>query len=219
MNDSAEVRVTEAPVLILAAGASRRMGRAKALLPWGEGCLLDRALVQARCLGDETWVIGGRYYPLMRYRCRVQPRRWLFNPDWPEGMASSLRLGLQAMPASAAGAFVVLVDQPLVDEESLSRLRKAARAAPRMAAAADYQGRPGAPAYLPRAIWPAVMAVQGDRGAAAALRQSGARLLTMPGAVADVDTPADWRRYREQGGSANRLSDEAAGCGPADSVD
>lgn len=186
------------PVLVLAAGASRRMGRAKALLPWGEGCLLDRALVQARWLGPDVWVIGGRYYPLMRYRCRQQPRRWLFNPAWPEGMASSLRLGLQAMPPSVPGAFVILVDQPLMTREALLRLRAAARDAPGAAAAADYGGRPGAPAYLPRAIWPAVMAVQGDRGAATALRQAQARLLTMPGAATDLDTPADWHRYREQ---------------------
>ncbi len=185
------------PVLVLAAGASRRMGRAKTLLPWGEGCLLDRALAQARCLGADTWVIGGRYYPLMRYRCRQQPRRWLFNPEWPEGIASSLRLGLQAMPSSVAGAFVVLADQPLIDEEALSRLREAARNAPAIAAAADYGGRPGAPAYLPRAIWPAVMALRGDKGASAALHQARARLLIMPGASADVDTPADWRRYRD----------------------
>lgn len=193
-------RRPEAPVLVLAAGASRRMGRAKPLMRWGEGCLLDRALTQARSLGADTWVIGGRYYPLMRYRCRLQPRHWLFNPEWPEGMASSLRLGLQAMPTAVAGAFVVLVDQPLIDEEALSRLREAAAASPKIAAAADYGGRPGAPAYLPRAVWPAVMAVQGDRGAAVALRQTRTRLVNMPGALADVDTPEDWRRCQEWAG-------------------
>lgn len=201
MNSSDIIKPLSTPVLILAAGASRRMGRPKALLPWGAGSLLDRAIIQARCLGAEVWVIGGCYYPLMRYRCQQQPRRWLYNPAWDEGMASSLRLGLQSAPASVAGAFIVLVDQPLIAEDGLRQLREAAAAAPGMAVAADYGGRPGAPAYLPRSFWPAAMALRGDRGAARLLRQAQARRLTLPGAATDLDTLADWRRHRAQAGS------------------
>jgi hypothetical protein len=63
----------EFPVLLLAAGASRRMGRAKALLPLpGGGTLLERALAQARQLSPEVRVVAGARYPI-RFRCRRHP--------------------------------------------------------------------------------------------------------------------------------------------------
>lgn len=183
-------------MLVLAAGASRRMGRAKAALRWGGGCLLDHAIGQGRILGSRIWVVAGCRYPVLRYRCHSRPYRWLFNPDWPEGMASSLQAGLAALPSRAPGCFVVLVDQPLIGPEALAHLARAARAVPDQPVASDHGGRPGAPAYLPRRLWPQVNRLQGDTGAAPVLRAAGARTLVMPGSDQDLDTPAQWRQGR-----------------------
>ncbi|WP_404361905.1 NTP transferase domain-containing protein [Marinobacter sp.] len=195
------------PAIVLAAGASRRMGRAKALLPWAKGNLLDQAVGQAWCLGDEVWVVAGCRYPLIRYRCRRQPSGWLRNPEWEEGMASSLRRGLGALPAAAAGAFVVLVDQPLITLESLQPLADHARADPARAVAADYNGRPGAPAWLPRSLWPAISRITGDRGAASVLAAAAAHRVRVPGSELDLDTLEDWRKL--SGHQANRPESQA----------
>jgi len=90
--------------------------------------------------------------------------------------------------------FVVLLDQPLIPSNAMLTLAKVARMTPTQPVAADLQGKPGAPAYIPRRLWPEIMALEGDRGAAAVLARHGATRLAMPGAGSDVDVPEDWRR-------------------------
>lgn len=182
------------PALVLAAGASRRMGRAKALLPVGSGTLLDHAIGQARQLGGPVTVVVGGWYPLVRYRCRSQPSAWVVARDWPKGMSASLKSGLASLGPGVKGVFVVLLDQPLIPSDSMLALAEMARMNPSQPAAADLQGKPGAPAYIPRRLWLEIMALEGDRGAAAVLARHGATRLAMIGAGMDVDSPEDWRR-------------------------
>jgi molybdenum cofactor cytidylyltransferase len=114
------------------------------------------------------------------------------NPNWSEGLASSLRAGLAALPRSAWAALVVLTDQPKVGPRGIERLVRAWRARPERAAAACYEGRVGVPAVLPRRFWRAARRLSGDLGARALLRESG-RLtrVALPAARFDVDTEAD----------------------------
>lgn len=196
------------PVLVLAAGASQRMGRPKALLPMGEGTLLDRAIVQGRQLGRLVTVVTGGGYPLVRYRCRQQAARWCYATDWALGMSSSLKAGIASLGPGAKGVFVVLLDQPLIESSDLSHLAKAARQRPDIAFAADIHGRPAAPAYIPRNLWPELRQLEGDRGAASILARHGAVTLPIGGVLSDVDTTEDWRRvsrnYSERFARAER---------------
>lgn len=186
------------PVMVLAAGRSRRMGQAKALLPLDGGTLLDHAIGQARHLGGPVTVVAGGWYPLIRYRCRRQPSAWLFNRDWREGMSASLKVGVASLGASARGVFVMLLDQPLIRPDRLMVLADAARRNPSQSFAADMLGKPGAPAYIPRRLWPQVIRLEGDRGAAAILARDCATRIIMDGASADVDTLRDWRSVSRQ---------------------
>ena len=155
------------PVLILAAGASSRLGRPKALLPLASGdgtdtdcrnrTLLDAAIAQGRILSPEVRVVCGAWYPLIRFRCRRQPSSWLRAPDWQEGISASLSAGLRSLGPAVKGVFVLVADQPLLDLNALEAFGKAARCVPEQPIAADYGGRPGVPAYLPRWLWPLVL--------------------------------------------------------------
>lgn len=194
------------PVLILAAGASSRLGRPKALLPLasGEGTdtdcrnrtLLDAAIGQGRILSPEVRVVCGAWYPLIRFRCRRQPSSWLRAPDWQEGISASLSAGLRSLGPAVKGVFVLVADQPLLDLNALEAFGKAARCVPEQPIAADYGGRPGVPAYLPRWLWPLVLDLEGDRGAGRLLAEVRATRVDIPGIHDDVDTPADWHRIR-----------------------
>jgi len=194
------------PVLILAAGASSRLGRPKALLPLASGdgtdtdcrnrTLLDAAIAQGRILSPEVRVVCGAWYPLIRFRCRRQPSSWLRAPDWQEGISASLSAGLRSLGPAVKGVFVLVADQPLLDLNALEAFGKAARCVPEQPIAADYGGRPGVPAYLPRWLWPLVLDLEGDRGAGRLLAEVRATRVDIPGIHDDVDTPADWRRIR-----------------------
>ncbi|MDO6823537.1 nucleotidyltransferase family protein [Marinobacter sp. 1_MG-2023] len=193
----------EFPALVLAAGASSRFGRPKAMMALSEGngqsrTLLDHAIAQGRLLSRDVHVVCGAWYPLVRFRCQAQPSRWVHVADWHKGMAASLSAGIRSLGPYAKGAFVLLADQPLLDHHALAALGETARCFPDQALAADYGGRPGVPAYLPRWLWPDILALEGDRGAGQLLVGANATRLAIPGVHDDIDTPDDWRRIREE---------------------
>jgi molybdenum cofactor cytidylyltransferase len=119
------------------------------------------------------------------------------NARWAEGLATSLKSGLDAAPADAAAVLVMLVDQPSVDARALSRLLAAWRRRPRVPAAAHYGGRAGVPAVVPRRYWRELRSLTGDSGARELLRRSRTlTLVPMPEALLDIDEPADLRKLR-----------------------
>lgn len=192
----------EFPALVLAAGVSSRFGQPKALLTLrdksGQSCtLLDHAIGQGKLLSRDVRVVCGAWYPLVRFRCRLQPSRWVPVADWREGMAASLTAGIRSLGPCARGVFVLVADQPLLDTEALGAFGEAARCFPAQPVAADYGRHPGVPAYLPRGLWPEVLALKGDRGAGRLLSKAGATRVNIPGVHDDIDTPEDWERVRQ----------------------
>jgi len=132
---------------------------------------------------------------LRRSHCRA---RAVANPRWREGMGTSLRAGLAAVPRTAKAALLMLVDQPRVDAAAVKRLVDTWRRRPRVPAAARYDGRTGVPAVLPRRYWRALKSLRGDQGARALLRGSERlTLVDMPEAALDIDTPRDLETLRQ----------------------
>ena len=188
------VHPVQIPVAILAAGASRRLGTSKLLLRWQGLSLLERAIGQARALSSRVYVVAGSGYPLVRYRTAVHPGHWLYNPDWPGGMSTSLQLAVRRMPPDAEGLLVLLADQPRVPLGHLRSLYREACAAPRRTVATSVAGKAMVPAYLPRSLWPDLLGLRGDQGARGLLASVAPRLLFCDAAGKDVDTWDDWRR-------------------------
>jgi molybdenum cofactor cytidylyltransferase len=181
---------------VLAAGGSRRLGHAKQLVRYRGRPLLAHACAAARGAlpGSPLIVVVGAEalrlrLVLRRAQCGA---RVVANQRWEEGMATSLRAGLNAVPRTATAVLVLLADQPRVNAAALARLLTAWRRRSGVPAAARYGERIGAPAVLPRSSWRALMKLTGDRGARALLRGHAApTLVDMPEAALDIDTPAD----------------------------
>jgi CTP:molybdopterin cytidylyltransferase MocA len=136
------------------------------------------------------------------------------NPDWPQGMGSSLRAGLASLAGTGARAAVVaLVDQPGIGARAVRRVLAAGPAAAggesAVLAAAAYEGRRGHPVLLGAGHWPGIIAsAAGDQGARAYLAAHRDELALVECAdIAtpdDIDTPADLRLLDEEppGGGA-----------------
>lgn len=189
----------EVAALLLAAGGGRRLGgRPKALLTHRGRPLVEHAVAVLRAGGcaPAVRVVLGADAARVRERARLPGCVLVDNPDWAEGMGSSLRAGLAALADSGAAAtLVALVDQPGVGPEAVARVAAALRS-PETLAAAGYAGRRGHPVLLGAAHWAgAARAAEGDRGARGYLRAHAAELtLVECGDVADpadVDVPAD----------------------------
>jgi CTP:molybdopterin cytidylyltransferase MocA len=178
--------------LVLAAGAGRRYGMPKALVPYRGSLLVRRAAETLSAAGCRPVVVVGA--EAGRVRAAAPELDFVDNPGWATGMASSLRVGLAALRGGAAEAVVVLlVDMPGVTPAAVRRI--AGHATTAALAMGGYGERRGHPVLLGRDHWDGVAAAAtGDRGARDYLRAHDDVLRVVPvDDVADdfdLDTPA-----------------------------
>ncbi|MEV1110767.1 MULTISPECIES: nucleotidyltransferase family protein [unclassified Micromonospora] len=177
--------------LLLAAGAGRRLGQPKALLPYRGRLLVEHAadlLTAAGC--RPVLVVLGAQADQIRARTRLP--EVVVNDDWASGMGSSLRAGLDSLASSPAAAVVVtLVDQPDLTPEAVRRVARDATAES-LAMATYRDGRRGHPVLLGRDHWPGVAeAATGDRGARDYLRAHATAVQLVDCADVADDTDVD----------------------------
>lgn len=180
--------------LLLAAGAGRRMGRPKALVSYRGSLLVESAADVLRAAGaDPVIVVLGAAGAEVRERAALPGCILVDNPDWPSGMGSSLRVGLESLPNNGITAVLVLpVDVPGVTAEAVRRV--AALAGPAVLARAGYAGVPGHPVLLGRDHWAGAReSATGDVGARDYLRRHEVRLVPCEDIASglDVDRPED----------------------------
>ncbi|MFI9168388.1 nucleotidyltransferase family protein [Streptomyces lincolnensis] len=184
--------------LLLAAGGGRRLGgRPKALLPHRGRPLVEYAVGVLRTAGcTRVHVVLGAAATAVREQAELGDCLLVENPDWAEGMGSSLRAGLGSLAGTGArGALVSLVDQPGIGPEAVRRVLAGYEDESSLVSAA-YTGVRGHPVLLGRAHWAGIVATAtGDRGARAYLKaHEEAITLVECGDVArpyDIDTAAD----------------------------
>jgi molybdenum cofactor cytidylyltransferase len=184
--------------LLLAAGASVRLGRPKQLIEVDGEPLLRRAARALLGTSPHTLVVVlGHEATALRTCIGDLPLQCVVAPDHAEGLAASLRAGVTALPADCDGALVALTDQPALDARHLFAIREAWRAAPARAIASAYAGVLGVPAMLPRAWFVDVMRLRGDTGARALLRDRSAQVVAIdsPALAHDFDAPDDLARH------------------------
>ena len=170
--------------VVLAAGASTRLGEPKQLVVIGGETLLERAVRTARAAGcAPVVVVLGAAAERVRERCDLGGAVVIVNPEWDEGMASSVRAGIGAVGA-VDGVVLMTCDQPAVTAEHLRALMAGGEAT-----ASAYAGRRGVPAYFPAASFAGLLELRGDAGARELLR--GARAIELANGELDVDTVAD----------------------------
>ncbi|WP_327267810.1 nucleotidyltransferase family protein [Streptomyces sp. NBC_01218] len=192
--------------VLLAAGGGRRLGgRPKALLSHRGRPLIEHAVRSLRDGGcDRIVVVLGAAADEVRARSVLTGCAVTVNPRWEQGMGTSLRAGLAALTDTRAqAALVLLVDQPDIGAEAVSRVRTAHTSRASLVAAA-YDGKRGHPVLLGAEHWAGVAeAADGDQGARAYLREHRAGLtLVECGDVArpyDIDTPEDLRHLADPG--------------------
>lgn len=193
--------------VVLAAGASTRMGSPKQLIIHEGKPLVIRAAAAAVKAGADPVVVvlGANSDQIETVLTGLPEVIAVVNPAWETGLASSLAAGLRAAldAADCDGVLVTLADQPLVDAEALKRLIAAFGAKHRIVASA-YNGTVGVPALFGKEYLPSLMRLTGDTGAGPWLRSrlDDVTLLPLEGAALDLDTPPDAARLA--GGPSSR---------------
>ena len=187
-----------AVAVVLAAGQSSRMGRAKPLLDLDGLPLVRHVALRAREAGfDGVVVVAAEPAAAFQRALEGVDAVLQLNERAREGMSTSIAAGLDALPAATGWMALLLADQPFVPAAHLRELRQRA-VPPYLAVASRYDGTVGVPAIFAREVFPHLAALTADRGCKAILRQFAARtlLLDCPEAGFDLDTPADYERAR-----------------------
>lgn len=190
--------------LILAAGESRRFGEPKQLADWRGRPLLEYVAGRAAEWPqvDEVYAVLGANAEQIMERVDLSGVTVIENLDWREGIASSLRAGLDALlgDREAGAALVALADQPMVPPAAVERLFEARRRSGRPVILPRYRFLRGHPVLLDRWLWQRLIAgLEGDQGARnlfLAHPEWVEEVLVGEDAPRDIDTPEDLHRLR-----------------------
>jgi molybdenum cofactor cytidylyltransferase len=181
-------------IVLLAAGRSSRMGGPNKLLALFDGEPLVRRTAE-RALGSKasnTIVVTGHQRERVRNALAGLDITLADNPDFADGLSSSLKAGIARIAADAAGAMIVLGDMPGISSADLDRLIGAFRnSGGRSVVRAAHQGKRGNPVLLPRSLFPAIAHLEGDTGARHLVEAEGLDVVDVEigkAASVDVDT-------------------------------
>lgn len=193
-------RPARAAGVVLAAGASTRMGSTKQLLDVGGRPLLER-VVAAACasrLDDVVLVLGAA---AVEIRAAVDAGRAtvVLNPAYAAGMSTSLRAGIAALDAGVDRAVVLLGDQPDVTAGLIDELLDLQEASALPAAALSFDGLLHPPVVLARELWGGLLELEGDAGFRRIVRARPELVAALPAPArahrpVDIDTPDDYAR-------------------------
>jgi molybdenum cofactor cytidylyltransferase len=191
-------------IVILAAGASKRMGVPKQLLRHRGRTLLGHAVEAA--LGSTcrpVVIVLGANAEQIQPEVEGLPVQIVRNPHWAEGLSSSIRAGIEALVSAAEppeAVILALCDQPFVCSDDIEALVTAYRSTKRPIIASQYAGTLGAPALFAQSFLPELLGLAGDSGAKQVIQRNLATVWSVPcphGAV-DLDTPGDCDAIRSR---------------------
>jgi molybdenum cofactor cytidylyltransferase len=194
--------------VVLAAGASRRMGTPKQLLRIGDETILERTLNNVRASdAAEIVLVLGHAAEMVEKEISTEQIRVVHNPDYQQGMGTSLRTGLGAVSADATAALIILADQPFVRPETLNRLigchiGRHKESKPQIIIPM-YKGFRGNPVLLDRSVFEEVKGLNGDVGCRAIFGDHTGGICKLPvedaGILLDIDSRSDFETLGDAG--------------------
>ena len=188
-------------VVVLAAGEASRFGSAKQLAGWQNGNMVQHAVAVARELvSNRVFVVLGAHAEAVQKTLNQNPVHIVHNPDWQQGLSTSIRAGIEALPEDTEAVLLLLCDQPLLDATSLEQLITGWQQQAESIVASEYDHSIGVPAIFPKNYFAQLAALKGDRGAKQILMAMRDQVLTLsiPEAAMDIDTPEELELLKTQ---------------------
>jgi len=184
--------------IVLAAGKSERMGRPKALLPIQGRTFLENILdaISRTSIEDTIVVLGHHRDQIER---SVSLPSVVFNPDYERGMITSFQAGIRKLSWETAGAFLFLVDHPLVESTTIESMIM--NLAPNRIVLPTFDRRRGHPVLFSSEVLEEILALGPSEGANIVVHKNPGRIIEVPvnapGILVDIDTPEQFERLRK----------------------
>ncbi len=187
--------------ILLAAGASSRMGQSKQLLRFDDMSFVKRAAktaLSSRC--DHLYTVVGSESSAVSRELEDIDVTIVQNPDWHRGIGSSIHAGIRAVMSENDpydAVLILLVDQPAVDITLLNKIIGMFEEGSALVASV-YAGSIGVPALFSKAYFTALENLPDDRGAKALLQKHAPEVtgIPFPNGAFDIDTQADLERLK-----------------------
>lgn len=195
--------------VILAAGASTRMGTPKQLLPLGSGTVIEQVVKTIQPVVDRTVVVVGHQAEAVRAVLAGSRACCVDNPDYCHGMVTSVQAGIRA--AGDAAAFLIcLGDQPGVSRQAAAAIVAAWRRSKVLLVTPSYGGRRGHPILVSRCLREEILALPAHEGLNAVTRRHAAAGKLVPveneEILLDMDTPLDYQAFLRRHDTRERSS-------------
>ena len=190
--------------IVLAAGQSKRMGRPKMNLAWGETTVIGQVVSTLLQAGlQEIVVVTGGARHEVETSLAGYPVRLVFNPDYEQGeMVSTFQAGLTALGDEIEAALVTLGDQPQIERGVVESVVDAYRRTRASLIIPSYRNRRGHPWLLDRSLWPEGLSLRSPSTLRDFLNDHASQIsyLTVETSTVlqDLDTPADYGLYRPE---------------------
>jgi len=189
-------------IIILAAGSSSRLGTPKQNLVYRGQTLLQRAVeVACSSVCKPVIVVLGANEDAIKPTIKTTPVTIIYNPDWHEGMASSIRLGVKEIQKSApavTSVILMLCDQPFVDVNLLNTLVEIKTTSEADIVASAYNNTIGVPVLFGSTYFDDLLSLRGQEGAKKLLMKHKEGVVSVPfplGSV-DIDTVEDYEKVK-----------------------
>lgn len=202
-----QLAIKHCAIVILAAGASKRLGCPKQLLVYKTQNLLRHSVDTALETGCQSvFVVLGANKELLKKELKDKPVIIIENKSWEEGMASSIRSALQNITATILppdSVIFMVCDQPFVNSSLLLNLLATKQQTGMPIVASSYATKMGTPALFHKSFFNALMELKGDKGAGKLISDNGDKVavVSFPEGIRDIDTAADYELLKKENDS------------------
>ena len=185
-------------IVILAAGSSTRLGQPKQLLEFHGTSLIQRITqIAVDAVQKPVVVMLGANYSLIHGRLTNLPVHIVYNPDWPQGMTSSIRKGLMALlgfSPDTEGVIFAVCDQPYITPDLFQEMISIGRQSQKPIVACLYNNVLGTPVLFKKEYFDVLLALKDNEGARKILQShpESAEAVPFPHGIFDVDTMQDY---------------------------
>ncbi len=186
-------------IILLAAGASVRLGEAKQLLEFGNQTLLRRSAATALQISENVVITLGARSEIMRREIEDLPVKIAENKDWEAGMGGSVKIGLEKLietDGNLEGVIIMVCDQPFVRADLLGKLISKYEETKALIVACEYENTLGVPAFFSAPIFPELLALEPSHGAKTLIKKHREQVISVefPEGAFDIDTPEDYEK-------------------------
>jgi len=189
--------------IVLAAGASRRMGEFKQLLRFQDKSFVEHCvdnLLASRV--DEVIIVTGHRDLEVRRAVGDRPVRFAHNADYQSGMTSSIKCGVRVLSAGTRACILALVDQPQIGADLINLLIDIYEKAPALIVMPSYEGRNGHPILIDSSLNEEILTMDPEQGLRQVVRAHLGQVsrveVSSRAVLEDCDFPEDYQRMLKQ---------------------